>query len=113
MASVFIIEEHYVPYSVAKKLLGEVIKSGISSNLLQKTFDYLNSVEKCDADSAQKLVVELGSIIDREDVRAILASICPTTIDEVRSILVIDSSKSYTSEEVQKIIEIIKKYIKS
>ncbi|QGA54481.1 DNA-directed RNA polymerase subunit F [Sulfolobus sp. E5-1-F] len=113
MSSVYIVEEHYIPYSVAKKLLSDVIKSGGSSNLLQRTYDYLNSVEKCDAESAQKVVEELSSIISREDVRAILASICPITPDEVRSILVMDSNRTYTSEDIQKIIDIIRKYIKS
>ncbi|MDT7860860.1 MAG: DNA-directed RNA polymerase subunit F [Saccharolobus sp.] len=113
MSSVYIIEEHYIPYPVAKKLLGEVIKSGVSSNLLQKTFDYLNENEKCDAESAQKLMEELKSIVSREDVRAVLASICPLTVDEIRSILVMDSGHTYTSEDIQKIIDLIKKYVKS
>ncbi|WP_338601182.1 DNA-directed RNA polymerase subunit F [Sulfolobus tengchongensis] len=113
MSSVYIVDEHYIPYSVAKKLLGEVIKSGVSSNLLQRTYDYLNSVEKCDAEVAQKIMEELSSIVNREDVRAVLASICPLTPDEVRSILIMDSNKSYSSDDIQKIIDIIKKYIKS
>jgi DNA-directed RNA polymerase subunit F len=113
LSSVYIVEEHYIPYSVAKKLLSDVIKSGSSSNLLQRTYDYLNSVEKCDAESAQKVVEELSSIISREDVRAVLASICPITLDEVRSILIMDSNRTYTSEDIQKIIDIIRKYIKS
>ncbi|TRM96403.1 DNA-directed RNA polymerase subunit F, partial [Sulfolobus sp. F1] len=34
MSSIYVVEEHYIPYSVAKKLLSDVIKSGVSSNLL-------------------------------------------------------------------------------
>ncbi len=113
MSSIYVVEEHYIPYSVAKKLLSDVIKSGVSSNLLQKTFDYLNDVEKCSAEDAEKLMEDLKSVVSREDIRAVIASICPITADEVRSILIMDAGKTYTSEDIQKIVDLIKKYVKS
>jgi DNA-directed RNA polymerase subunit F len=106
-------EEHFIPYSVAKKYLQEIISNGISSNLLQRTFDYLNSVSKCSPDDAIKIMEELKDIIKREDIRAIIASLCPLTIEEVRSILVLDTSTTYPTEVVQKIIEVVKKYMES
>ncbi|AHC51031.1 DNA-directed RNA polymerase subunit F [Sulfolobus acidocaldarius SUSAZ] len=107
------IEERFVPYSIAKKYIKELIDTGSSSNLIQKTFDYLNSISRCDEDSASKIMKELEEIVKREDVRAVLASICPTTVEEVRSVLVIDPSTIYSTEQIQKIIEIIKKYVES
>ncbi|BFH73519.1 DNA-directed RNA polymerase subunit F [Sulfurisphaera javensis] len=106
-------EEHYVPYSYAKKILQDVISSGSSSNILQRTFEYLNTVSKCDSDVSLKIMEELKDIIPREDIRAIIASICPTTIEEVRSILVLDSGKTYTTDQIQKIISIVKSHMES
>jgi len=106
-------EEHYVPYSFAKKILQELISSGNSSTILQRTFEYLNTFSKCNEDEAEAIMEELKDIIPREDVRAIIASLCPTTIEEVRSILVLDSGKTYTTEQIQKIIEVVKSHMES
>lgn len=106
-------DEHYVPYSYAKKLLQDLISSGSSSTILQRTFEYLNSVTKCDSENSLKIMEELKDIIQREDVRAIIASICPTSIEEVRSILILDSGKTYTTEQIQKIIDIVKSHMES
>nr|WP_010978431.1 DNA-directed RNA polymerase subunit F [Sulfurisphaera tokodaii] len=106
-------EEHYVPYSFAKKILQDLISNGTSSTILQRTFEYLNSVAKCSSEDALKIMDELKEIIQREDVRAVIASICPTTIEEVRSILVLDSGKTYTTEQIQKIINIVKSHMES
>ena len=106
-------EEHYVPYPFAKKLIQQIISSGNSSDILQRTFEYLNTFSKCDDTEAEAVMEELKDIVPREDVRAIIASLCPTTIEEVRSILVLDSGKTYTTEQIQKIIEIIKSHLRS
>ena len=106
-------EEHYVPYPFAKKILQEIISSGNSSAILQRTFEYLNTFSKCNDTEAEAVMEELKDIIPREDIRAIIASLCPTTIEEIRSILVLDSGKTYTTEQIQKIIEIVKSHIGS
>jgi len=109
-----ILEDHYIPYSVAKKLLLQVSEAEPNpSNLLQRTISYLSHVEKCEAEEAETLMRELEEIIEREDLRAMIASICPLSLDEVRSILGIDSAKTYSTEEVEKIVESVKKHLKS
>jgi len=110
-SSIIILEQHYIPYSVARKLLEEVIKAGSSSALIQRTYEYLSSVEKCDASSAQKIMEELNSIEElSEESRALIASLCPSTIDELRAILVIEGGKTIHTETLQKILEIVGKY---
>ncbi|EHP69458.1 MAG: DNA-directed RNA polymerase subunit F [Metallosphaera yellowstonensis] len=109
MPSIQVIEEEFVPYSVAKKILGEVISSGISSSVLQKTFEYLNSLEKCSAENAIKLMEEISSIIQKPEVKAMISSLCPETPDEVRAISILEG-RNLTQEEVQKIIEAVKRY---
>lgn len=111
--SVKVIEEHYIPYSVAKKYLQEVINNGFSSSLLQRTFEYLNAVSKCDDKGAEEIMEELKEIVKKEEIRAMIASLCPQTIDEVRVILATDTSTTYTTEQVQKIVEIVKKHMES
>ena len=106
-------EERYVPYPFAKKILQQIVSSGNSSAVIQRTFEYLNTFSKCDDSEAEAVMEELKEIIPREDVRAIIASLCPTTIEEVRSILVLDSGKTYTTEQIQKVIEIVKSHLKS
>ncbi|WP_258712504.1 DNA-directed RNA polymerase subunit F [Stygiolobus caldivivus] len=107
------LEEHYIPYSVAKKYLQEIISNGNSSNLLQRTFDYLNSVSKCGDSGAEQIMEELKDIVKKEELRAMIASLCPQSIDEVRTILATDTSTTYTTEQVQKIIEIVKNHMES
>jgi len=111
--SIRVIEEHYIPYSVAKKYLQDLISNGNSSNLLQRTFDYLNSISKCDSKGAEQIMEELKEIVKKEELRAMIASLCPLTIDEVRIILATDTSTTYTTEQVQKIIEIVKNHMES
>lgn len=106
-------EEHFIPYSVAKKILQELISSGNSSNILQRTFEYLNNFSKCNDNEALAIMEELKDIIQKEEVRSIIASLCPTTVEEVRSILVLDSGKIYSTEIIQKIIQIIKSHMES
>jgi DNA-directed RNA polymerase, subunit F (EC 2.7.7.6) len=111
--SIRVIEEHHIPYSVAKKYLQDLISNGNSSNLLQRTFDYLNSISKCDSKGAEQIMEELKEIVKKEELRAMIASLCPQTIDEVRIILATDTSTTYTTEQVQKIIEIVKNHMES
>ncbi|MUM64463.1 DNA-directed RNA polymerase subunit F [Acidianus infernus] len=110
MSSVIIEEEHYIPYSVAKKYVYELIRNGNNSSILQRTYEYLNSITKCNDEDAAKLMEELAQLVEKEEIRAVIASICPTTVDEVRSILASDS-KNYGQEILEKIVELVKKYL--
>ena len=110
MSSVLVEEEHYIPYSVAKKYVYELIRNGNNSSILQRTYEYLNAITKCGEEEATKLMEDLAQIIEKEEIRAIIASICPTTIDEVRGILSSDN-KNYDQETLEKIVELVKKYL--
>ena len=104
-------EIRQLPYGYVKDKIRQLIDSGNSSQTIQRVFDYLNEVSKCSGDDAMKVMEELSALVVREDVRAVVSSICPRTPDEVRSVLAMDPSKTYSTEEVEKIIEIISKYI--
>ncbi|AEB96096.1 MAG: DNA-directed RNA polymerase subunit F [Metallosphaera sp.] len=108
MSSFQIIEEDYVPYSVAKEILKEAIEAG-SSSILQKTFEYLNSIEKCSSENAKQLMEELKPLVSKKEVRAMISSICPETPDELRAILVIEN-KTFSQEDIDNIVRLVKKY---
>ncbi|BDC19300.1 DNA-directed RNA polymerase subunit F [Acidianus sp. HS-5] len=110
MSSVIVEDEHYIPYSVARKYVYELIKNGNNSSILQRTYEYLNAINKCGEEDAIKLMGELSQFVEKEEIRAVIASICPSTIDEVRSILALDS-KNYSQEILEKIVELVKKYL--
>lgn len=107
-----VVEAKPLPYSYVKEKLRELIDSGNSSQAIQRVFDYLNEVSKCSGEDAMKVMDELSSLLPKEEVRAVLSSICPKTPDEVRSILAMDTSKTYSTDDVNKIIEIISKYLR-
>ncbi|ABP94239.1 MULTISPECIES: DNA-directed RNA polymerase subunit F [Metallosphaera] len=109
MSSIQIIEEDYVPYSVAKEILKEAIESGSSSSILQKTFEYLNSLEKCSAENARKLMEELKGMISKKEVMAMISSLCPDNPDGLRAILTLEG-KTFSQEELEKILDLIKRY---
>ncbi|ARM75901.1 RNA polymerase Rpb4 family protein [Acidianus manzaensis] len=110
MSSVTIIEEHYIPYSVAKKYILEMIKNNENSSVVQRTYEYLNLISKCSDEDALKVMEELKEVVEREDTRALLASICPESQDDVKAILQIEG-KNYSDDDITKIIEVIKKHL--
>ncbi|WP_371810386.1 RNA polymerase Rpb4 family protein [Acidianus sp. RZ1] len=102
-------EERYIPYALAKKYIDELIKNGQSSAILQRTFDYLNLISKCNEEGTEKIMDELKEIIQREDIRVVISSICPMSTDEVRAILSTDS-KTYSQDDIDKVLDIVRKY---
>ncbi len=112
MSSLEVVEEHFISYPEAKKYIYEIIKSGSQSAILQRVYEYLSNVEKCPAEEAEALKAELSSIVKKEEVIAMIASICPTTIDELKAIIVVDKT-NYSDEDLQKIIAAVKSHLKS
>ncbi|MCI2414585.1 MAG: RNA polymerase Rpb4 family protein [Candidatus Aramenus sp.] len=112
MSSLEVVEEHFISYPEAKKCIYEIIRNGSQSAILQRVYEYLNNVEKCPAEEVESLKAELSNVVKKEEVIAMIASICPTTIDELKAILVIDKS-SYSDEDLQKIIGAVKSHLKS
>lgn len=105
-----IVEEHSIPYSIARKYVEDLIKEGVSSSILQRVSEYLQQVIKCDSESAQKLLEELRQFNLKEESMALIASICPDNLDDLRAILVIEGSTNLDKDQLEKIIEIVKKY---
>jgi DNA-directed RNA polymerase subunit F len=108
-----VVELSSVPYAYVKERLKALIESGNSSQTIQRAFDYLNALSKCSSEDANNVMEELKDVVGSEDVRVVLSSVCPTTPDEVRTILAMDTGKTYSPEDVDKIVQIISKYIKT
>ncbi|MGC9105772.1 MAG: RNA polymerase Rpb4 family protein [Thermoprotei archaeon] len=110
----YIVEEaKSIPNSYVKEKLRELIDSGNSSQTIQRVFDYLNVIAKCDSESAMKAMEELKDLVKKDDIRTVLVNVCPTTADEVRSVLAMDTGSNYSPEDVDNIVKIISKYVKS
>ncbi|QKQ99894.1 DNA-directed RNA polymerase subunit F [Metallosphaera tengchongensis] len=109
MSSFHIIEENDIPYSVAKEILQSFIQGVSSSSLLQKTFEYLNALEKCTPENARKLMEDLSQFVQKKEVRAMISSLCPENADELRAILVMEG-RTLSQENIEKILNLIKSY---
>jgi DNA-directed RNA polymerase subunit F len=92
--------------------LEEVLKSSQPSAILQRTSEYLSAVSKCDAEDALKLLDELDGLLLKEETKVMIASICPKTHEELRTLLTLEG-KTYTTEELDKMLAIVRKYVKS
>ncbi|WFO75900.1 DNA-directed RNA polymerase subunit F [Desulfurococcaceae archaeon MEX13E-LK6-19] len=109
-----VIEEKHVSNPVAKKLLEKIIKrieekEGTIPLLLHKTMEYLRQYSKMDADKAEALERELSAFELKPETIVMFVNICPETLDEARTLLVLEE-RTIDTEELNKILEVVKKY---
>lgn len=90
----------------------EILNSNpLTRDFQRKTLDALRRVTKIGADRARELVKELVERFGLVTVTAIqIANTLPSTIDELRAILVGGRGREYSDRELQEMLEIIKKY---
>ena len=75
-----------------------------------KTLDYLKEFSgERDLESVRSGLEELGKLGVRKEVSVVLIDICPSTIDEVFSIMQMDKEFNLTPEIARKILEIVSK----
>ncbi len=109
-----ILEEKHIPNPVAKELLERVVTmveaSGQSPTMLiHKTLDYLRKFSKLSKDRAEGLDRELEAFNLKPETRVMIINICPETMDELRTLLVLEE-RIIETEEREKILEKVRKY---
>lgn len=109
-----VIEEKHVSNPIAKKLLEKVTKyieekEGSIPLLLHKTMEYLRQYSKMEPDKAEALERELSAFELKPETIVMLINICPQTLDEARTLLVLEE-RTIDTEELNRILEVVKKY---
>jgi len=109
-----ILEEKHIPNPIAKELLEKVVRvleiSGYTPTMLiHKTLDYLRKYSKMSSDRANALDKELQAFNLKPETRVMIINICPETLDELRTLLVLEE-RIIETEEAEKILDIARKY---
>ncbi len=109
-----IVEEKHVSNPIAKDLLERFIKrleatSGTTTMLIHRTMEYLNKFSKLDASDAKALDRELQAFSLKPETRVMIVNICPSTLDELRTLLVLEE-RTIDTEEAERILDIVNKY---
>lgn len=109
-----VVEEKHIPNPIAKKLLERVIKiieeeEGSIPLLLHKTIEYLRQFSKMDPEKAEALERELSAFELKPETKIMFINICPETLDEARTLLVLEE-RTIDTEELNKILDVVKKY---
>ncbi len=109
-----VLEEKHISNPVARKLLERVIKyiesqEGSIPILLHKTIEYLRQFSKLDPEKVEALEKELQSFNLKPETIVMIVNICPTTLDELR-ILLVTEERTIDTEEANRILDTVKKY---
>lgn len=104
-----IIKETLLTLPEVKQLLEERAKEEL--NYMQRiTLDYASKFSKLSVEEARQLVNELISKFDlKMETTVQITNILPDTVHELR-VLLTTESKTFTSDELKRMIEVIKKY---
>ncbi|MCD6576107.1 MAG: DNA-directed RNA polymerase subunit F [Nanoarchaeota archaeon] len=105
------IKETFVPISKVKEILEEVKEKTYEQKL---AYEHAKKFSKLDAKKATALIKELSNLEMRklkDDQIVKIADILPKDIDDLKVILA-KSKIQFKEEELQKILEIVKKYEK-
>jgi len=107
-----IISQRPVTYAEALEILRERLKEE-GSDIQYATLSYLERFTKCEKDLAFKTYKKLKEELKLSDeICIMLINILPQTPEEVRTILA-SEDVTLTSEEINKILEILSECIKS
>ncbi len=93
----------------ALEILKKRAAEGELSELQTRALTYLEAFAKCSAENAKRLVEELVERGVEKEYAIMVVNIAPQTVDELRTILA-GSSKTFTSEELAEIAELVAKY---
>jgi DNA-directed RNA polymerase subunit F len=106
-----IIKEEILTLPEVKQLLEERAKEELSY-MQRITLDYVSKFSKLSAEAARQMVNELIEEFNLKPETAVqIANILPDTIHELR-VLLTTEPKTFTSDELKKMMEILKKYQK-
>ncbi len=99
------------PIPLVKKILAKRLEEdGEAPEVIMRTLNYAEKFTKCDENRIEELLAKLVELGFNEITASMIASICPTTIEELRVLLVFES-KTWEKEELEKVLELLKNYI--
>lgn len=105
-----VLDEKYISYSEAEYILSQYIsESQQVSSILQRTQEYLKSVKKLEFEESQKLREDLEGLGLKRETSAIIASIMPDSLDELRSCLMTEEAQP-PMDKLNQILDLVKKY---
>lgn len=108
-----IIEFHDIPIPLAAKFLKEYLetmtKYGEIPELVRSMLEYATQLSKCSADNAEKAYRELINMGFKEITAAMIINIRPRIVDELRTLLVFESSIPDESV-LKKVLEVLDTY---
>ena len=96
-----------IPIPVALEYLEKRVEEEPLTDLTKRTYEYLRTFSKMDSKTARELVEKLVREGIKEEVAVMILNICPQSTDELRTILAYEK-KFYSTEEVEKILSLIK-----
>lgn len=106
-----IVEAKPVPMGVAKDIMLKKEKNEEISYEQKLAIEHLKKFTKLSKDKALKLAEEVSGVVKlSEEVLVQIVDVLPQTKDEIRTILASEKF-SLRDEEIDKILEIIKKYV--
>ncbi len=103
-----IVSKEYIPVPVAKGILARRLGEDKEvSPMLESTYHYLTLFSKCGEGEAAEAYRKLREDFNLKDITAaMLVSIMPETIDEVRIMLDFED-RLLETEEIEKILEVL------
>lgn len=111
MDSFEVVDEKYVPLATVKEILKKVKNPTFEQ---KQAYQHARNFSKLKESEAQKLMEELKALEIRklkDDMIVKIVDILPETAKELKSIVSI-SKVSFKQDEIEKILEIVKKYVK-
>ncbi len=98
------------PIPLVKKILSKRLEDdGEAPEVIIRTLNYAEKFTKCDENRIEELLGKLIEMGFNEITASMIASICPTTVEELRVLLVFES-KTWEREELEKVVELLKNY---
>ncbi len=99
------------PIPLVKKILTKRLEEDNEvPEVITRTLNYAENFTKCDENRIEELLVKLKEMGYNEITASMIASICPTTIEELRVLLVFEP-KTWEKEELWKTIELLRDYM--
>ncbi len=99
------------PIPLVKKILVRRLEEDSEApEVIIRTLNYAEKFTKCDENRVEELLEKLVELGFNEITASMIVSICPTTIEELRVLLVFES-KTWEKEELEKVLELLKNYI--
>jgi len=86
-------------------------RNPLTRDFQRKTIESLRRVTKIDAEKARELVKELVEKFGLVTISAIqIANILPSTLEELRTILMAGRGREYSDKELQEMLEVVRRY---